>query len=85
MTDKTTIHIIVGTLALALLGIITGTLILTIQDKPTPELLETIATFVAGAISTFLVRTSVDPAQLEAAEPNVAETPTTRPFNAEDI
>lgn len=73
MTDRRTITIVVSCLALAVLGAVTGSIYLEAVGRQTPALVSDVAKIALGAIAALLARTSVDPGEIPAADPSVAE------------
>lgn len=73
MTDRRTITIVVSCLALSVLGAVAGAIYLEAVGRATPALVSDVAKIALGAIAALLARTSVDPGELPAAEPSVAE------------
>lgn len=73
MTDKHVVRIVVASLALAVLGAVCGSIYLEAVGRQTPALVSDVAKIALGAIAALLARTSVDPGQLEAESPSVAE------------
>lgn len=82
MTDKRVVLIVVASLALSVLGAVAGAIYLESVGRETPALVADVAKVALGAIGALLARTSVDPGQLPAEEPSVAEV-SPRPFNQE--
>lgn len=74
MTDRRTITIVVSCLALSVIGAVVGSIYLEAVGRETPALVSDVAKIALGAIAALLARTSVDPGEIPAAEPSVAET-----------
>lgn len=60
-------------LALSVIGAVVGAIYLEAVGRTTPALVSDVAKIALGAIAALLARTSVDPAEIPAADPNVAE------------
>lgn len=73
MTDRRTVFLVTLALALVVLGGLGGVVFLTAVGRPLPDVLSNITTTALGALGALLVSTRVDPGQLPAQRPSVAD------------
>ena len=75
MTDRRTITVVVTSLALLCLGGLAGVVFLAAVNQDIPDLVSNVVTTSLGALAALLASTRVDPGQLPAERPSVADTP----------
>lgn len=73
MTDRRTVLLVAGALALIVLVGMGSVVFLTAVGRQVPEVLASVTTTALGGLGTFLVSTRVNPAQLPAERPSVAD------------